>query len=265
MPSHEPHGNTIAGAGIQSRQGTKTTPVDTTTLEQKQDPELFHNCYPELFELDYLRTLPRRQLHFNTGIQGLDLRQHVAQHAEKEGDALTLADTIAFTEVEQLPKESLLVLLKKSRLSLTALRLKQSPILSIDALGYLMSSFRKLTVFDFTESNINDLHLQTIYQRPRYLKNGVNNAVAVEELCLRGNGGITDEGVSTMIKADACRWLTSLDLSECPNISDMVRVNIHLHSQSKIQSATTYCRVTSTIERYSPFFSFFLFFFCRPC
>ena len=49
-------------------------------------------------------------------------------------------------------------------------------IVSIDTLKYLMSSFRQLLHFNLTNCNINDLHLSTVYQRPRYLKDGINNA-----------------------------------------------------------------------------------------
>ena len=217
-------------------QAPKETKIDRTTEAEKNSDTLWYNSYPELFEIDYLRTLPRQDLSFTSGVQGLDLRQHVASHDQKEGQNSVLAEKIGFTGCDVLDKESLLLILKKSRLSLTSVNFHSSPIVSPDTLGYMMASFRKLTHFDLTKSNINDIHLQTIYQRPRYLKDGVNNAVAIETLCLKGNGGITDSGLGTMIKADACRWLQSLDVSECPNVSDMALLNFkdprmfrHLH------------------------------------
>ena len=56
-------------AALAPKQETK----DTTTEEQKNDPTLWNNQFPELFETDYLRTLPRQDLMFGTGIQALDL------------------------------------------------------------------------------------------------------------------------------------------------------------------------------------------------
>ena len=227
--------------------------VDETTDEEKQDVNLWYNQYPELFDSDYLRTLPRSDLNFTMGIQPLDLRQHVAHHCEnkkeksnKEGKSkkekskkesskkesnsssssmLNLATHVGFKECSEMDETSLLLLLKKSRNSLSSFTLHTSPIVTPETLNYLMASFRQLTTFQLINSNINDMHLQTVYSRPRYLKDGINNAVAIEILSLKGNGGITDEGISAMLKADACRWLQSLDLSECPNISDMALLN----------------------------------------
>ena len=201
---------------------------DTTTEEQKNDPTLWNNQYPELFETDYLRTLPRQDLMFGTGIQALDLRQHVARHDTKEGGQSVLAQDIQFANVESMHEKSLLLLLKKSRKSLTSITLNKSPIVGTETLSYLMSSFRSLTSFTLKESNINDIHLQTVYQRPRYLKDGQNLAVAIEHLDISGSGGITDEGISSMIKADACRWTQSLAMSDCPNISDMALLSFKL-------------------------------------
>ena len=60
--------------------------VDETTEEEKQDVHLWYNQYPELFETDYLRTLPRSDLNFTMGIQPLDLRQYVAHHCDNKKD-----------------------------------------------------------------------------------------------------------------------------------------------------------------------------------
>ena len=51
----------------------KETKVTITTEAQRNDPDLFYNCYPELFEIDYLRTLPRPKVTFAPGTIGLDL------------------------------------------------------------------------------------------------------------------------------------------------------------------------------------------------
>jgi hypothetical protein len=183
--------------------------------------QLWNNIFPEIFEVDYLRTLPRPDLIFHLGVHSLDLQQHVERHEKTNGKDSKLARDIQFLGVPSINEKILLLLMKKSRISLESFTLNSSPLIKIDTLTYLMSSFRNLTTFNLINSNINDMHLQTVYQRPRYLKDGVNNAVALENLNVSGNGGITDEGIATMIKADACRWLKYLNISNCPNISDM--------------------------------------------
>ena len=211
--------------------------VNEERMKRGEEKRTLSETIAELFETDYLRTLPRSDLNFTMGIQPLDLRQYVAhqcdnkkdkskiEKSKKESRTSMLAEHVGFKECSEMDENSLLLLLKQSRNSLSSTTLHTSPIVTPETLNYLMASFRKLTKFELIRSNINDMHLQTVYSRPRYLKDGVNNAVAIEILSLKGNGGITDEGISSMLKADACRWLQSLDISECPNISDMALLN----------------------------------------
>ena len=106
----------------------KETKVTITTEAQRNDPDLFYNCYPELFEIDYLRTLPRPKVTFAPGTIGLDLRQFVNHHASNS-DKLQLSTHIGFNGCSNFDEEeSLLLLFKKSRNSLVSIKFHNSPV-----------------------------------------------------------------------------------------------------------------------------------------